>query len=77
MDLIQAKVMRNNFGLIERIEALIATAQQRIDEVIRELDRHRIIQEQLNSFEAAKGFGAAKVARPKMIEEKTTNKRVA
>jgi hypothetical protein len=77
MDLIQAKVMRENFNLIERIEALIATAQQRIDEVIRELDRHRIIQEQLKNFEATKSLAASKTAHPKMIEGQITNKKVA
>src|SRR5271154_1167887 len=46
MDLIQARVMKNNLDTIERIESLIATAQQRFDEIIREMDRHRIIQEQ-------------------------------
>ena len=76
MDLIQAKVMRKNLDLIERIENLIAIAQRRIDEVIRELDRHRILQKQLNSFqdrEAAK----FETIQPKMIEGKTTNKQVA
>jgi len=77
MDLIQAKVMRYNLRFIEQVEALIATAERRIDEVIRESDRHRIIQEQLNNFEAATSLAASKTAQPKMIEGKIANKKVA
>ena len=54
-DLLQAKVLRRNLDVIERIELLIATAQQRIDEVIRELDRHRFMRKQLNSFQDREG----------------------
>ena len=73
---IQAKVMRKNLDMIERIENLITIAQRRIDEVIRELDRHRIVQNQLNGFQH---LGGAKfeTTQPKMIEGKTTNKKVA
>jgi hypothetical protein len=76
MDLIQATVLQSNLDVIERIESLVATAQQRFDEVIRELDRHRIIQNQLNSpqnIERPK-FEAAQ---PKLIAAKPANKKVA
>jgi hypothetical protein len=76
MDLIQARVMRNNLDMIERIDNLIMIAQRRIDEVIRELDRHRIMQKQLNSFQDREG-SKFEVVGPKMIEGKTTNKKVA
>ena len=76
MDLIQARVMRNNLAIIEQIDNLIMIAQRRFDEVIRELDRHRIMQKQLNSFQDREvpKFGAVG---PKLIEGKTTNKKVA
>jgi hypothetical protein len=51
-DLIQARVITYNLDEIERIESLIAIAQRRIDEVIRELDRHRVVRGQLNKFKA-------------------------
>jgi hypothetical protein len=72
MDLIQARVMRHNLDMIEQIENLIMIAQRRIDEVVRELDRHRIMQKQHNSFQYREGpkFGAVE---PKLIEGKTTN----
>ena len=47
--------MRYNMHSIERIENLIMIAQRRIDEVIRELDRHRIMRKQLNSFQDREG----------------------
>ena len=76
MDLIQGKVMRRNLDIIERIENLIMIARRRIDEVIRELDRHRSMQKQLNSFQdrEAPKFRAVE---PKLIEGQTTNKKVA
>ena len=76
MNAIQAKVLRENLNTIERIDNLIMIAQRRIDEVIRELDRHRIMQKQLNSFQdrEAPKFGAVE---PKLIEGKITNRKVA
>jgi hypothetical protein len=76
MDTIQASVMRENLDMIEQIENLILISQRRIDEVIRELDRHRIMQKQLNSFQDRETpkFGAVE---PKLIEGQTTNKQVA
>jgi hypothetical protein len=53
LDLIQAKVITYNLDMIERIEALIASAQRRIDEVVRELDRHRVIGVQIKKFRVA------------------------
>jgi hypothetical protein len=68
--------MRSNLHLIEQIENLIVIAQRRIDQVMRELDRHRLTQKQLNSFQdrAAYKVGAFE---PKLIEGKATNKKVA
>ena len=76
MDLIQGRVMLNNLDTIERIENLIMIARRRFDEVFRELDRHRIMQKQLNSFQDREQskFGAVE---PKLIEGQTTNKKVA
>ena len=76
MNAIQAKVMRYNMHIIERIENLIMIAQRRIDEVIRELDRHRIRRKQLNSFQDREG-SKFEVVEPKLIEGKATNKKVA
>jgi hypothetical protein len=75
MDLIQARVLRRNLDTIERIENLVLIAQRRIDEVIRELDRHRVIRKQLNSLRDSEG-PKLKVVEPKLIEGKT-NKKVA
>jgi hypothetical protein len=74
-DVIQARVITNNLDTIERIEALIAIAQRRIDEVIRELDRHRVVRGQLNKFNVA--VDDTKAAPPKMITGKVINKKVA
>jgi hypothetical protein len=75
VDLIQARAITHNLTTIERIESLIAIAQRRIDEVIRELDRHRVIRPQLNKFGAiAEG---AKNAAPKMLTAKVVDKKVA
>ena len=75
VDLIKARVITNNLDTIERIESLIAIAQRRIDEVIRELDRHRVIRAQLNKFSVA--IDAANVVEPKLITGKVINKKVA
>ena len=74
-DLIQARVITRNLDEIERIEFLIAIAQRRIDEVIRELDRHRVIRGQLNKFSVA--IEPTNVVQPKMITGKAINKKVA
>jgi hypothetical protein len=74
-DLIQARVITQNLEEIERIEALIASAQRRIDEVIRELDRHRVIRVQLNKLN--NGTDGMKAAPPKMITGKVVDKKVA
>jgi hypothetical protein len=74
-DLMQARVITNNLYKIERIELLIASAQRRIDDVIRELDRHRVIRVQLNKFSTADEGN--KAAAPKMITGKVIDKKVA
>ena len=51
IDLIQQRVLKHNLDMIERINDLIIIAQRRIDEVMRELDRHRFMRAQLNSFQ--------------------------
>ena len=76
MDLIQGRVLRNGLDMIEKIDNLIAIAQRRIDEVIRELDRHRFMQKQLNSFQDRQG-SKLETVEPKMIEGKALNKKVA
>ena len=75
IDLIQARVITDNLDTIERIKFLIAIAQRRIDEVIRELDRHRVIRAQLNKFSVA--IDAANVVEPKLVTGKVINKKVA
>lgn len=76
IDLIQGRVLRNRLDMIEQIDNLIAMAQRRIDEVIRELDRHRFMQKQLNSFQDRQG-SKLETVEPKMIEGKALNKKVA
>ena len=66
MDAIQAKVMVRKFDTIEQIENLIATTERRFDAIIHEMDRHRLMRVHF--------VGAEK---PKMIEQKITNKKVA
>jgi hypothetical protein len=46
IDHIQARVMKDCMYWIERIEARIMTAQRRFDEIMRELHRHRFMQNQ-------------------------------
>ncbi len=75
-NLIQAQVMRSDFDSIERIESLMVTEQRRFDEVMRELDRHRYMQKQLRSFQDRRGPKLESIE-PRMIEGKTTNKKVA
>ena len=71
---IQATVMIQNFDKIEQIDNSIVIAQRRFDEVIRELDRHRFMQKQLNSFQDRQG-SKLETVEPKMIEGKALNKR--
>jgi hypothetical protein len=66
MDAIQAKVMLREFDKIEQIENLIAITERRFDTIIREMDRHRVLH--VHFVEAEK---------PKMIEQKIPNKKVA
>ena len=66
MDAIQAEVMVREFDTIEQIENLIATTERRFDAIIHEMDRHRLMR--VHFVEAEK---------PKMIEQKITNKKVA
>ena len=76
LDLIQAKVLVKNLDTIERLNDLIAIEQRRIDEVMRELDRHRFMQAQLNSFRDRQESKLA-TGGPKLIEGKALNKKVA
>jgi hypothetical protein len=52
-DLIQAEIIMRELDTIERIEHFIAVAQRRYDAIIRELDRHRFIQNQCDSIQNA------------------------
>src|SRR5262249_49073104 len=66
MDIIEAKIMLCQFDKIEQIENLIAIAERRFDAIIREMDRRRFLR--VHFVEAEK---------PKMIEQKMPNRRVA
>jgi hypothetical protein len=48
-NLIQAKIVVMQLSTIEQIERLNAIAQHRYDAIIREFDRHRLVQNQLES----------------------------
>lgn len=50
-DLIQANIVIRELNKIERIEHFIVIAQRRYDAVIRELDRHRFMQNQYDSIQ--------------------------
>ena len=76
IDLIQGWVLKNNLDMIERINDLITIAQRRIDEIMRELDRHRFMKKQLNSFQDPQESKLA-TGGPKLIEGKALNKKVA
>ena len=67
---------RKNLDMIERFHNLITIAQRRIDEVMRELDRHRFMRAQLNSFQDRQESKLT-TSRPKLIEGKALNKKVA
>ena len=49
MDLVHAGVIRTHLYSIQQIESFIGTAQQRIDEIMRELDRHRMMQKHFSN----------------------------
>ena len=76
VNLIQGEVLNKNLKMIERINDLILIAQRRIDEVMRELDRHRFMQAQLNSFQDRQESKLANGG-PKLIEGKALNKKIA
>ena len=58
--------MLREFDKIEQIENLIAITQRRFDAIVREMDRRRVVR--VHFVEAEK---------PKMIEQKISNKKVA
>jgi len=58
VDHIEAEVIHCNLQFIEQIEGLIATAQDRIDQIMRELNRHRFMQNQ------------GRLTSPAMLEDK-------
>jgi hypothetical protein len=68
MDLVQAGVIRTHLYSIQQIESLIGTAQQRIDEIVRELDRHRMMQKQFNNSPLPQQLNVDN-AQPKMIAD--------
>ena len=68
MDAIQARVVVQKFDTIERIESLISNAERRYDTIIREMDRHRVILDNIKLVELEK---------PKMLVQKTPSKKVA
>ena len=74
-DLIQAEIIIRELDTIERIEHFIAIAQRRYDAVIRELDRHRFIQNQRDSIQNAVE-AEFKTIKPTTVP-KITNKKVA
>ena len=76
IDEIQAKVIVDNLDTIERIKHLIIIEQQRLDAVIRELDRHRVTQKLYNNDQ---GVEEAKfrIVKPKTTIRKITNKKAA
>jgi hypothetical protein len=73
-DSIEAKILINNLDTIERVDQLIATAQRRLDTVIREIDRHRFVQHQ---FESSRNVVNAEFKRIEPIAQATKNKKVA
>ena len=77
MDAIQAKVMRSNLGMIERIEQLIMIAERRFDAVIREIDRHRLAQQQLSNSVQDALDAEFKIVTPEISEQKTTTQKAA
>jgi hypothetical protein len=74
---IQAKVMLRNLDTIERIEHLITIEEQRLDSVIREMDRHRGIRKHLDSKVKDVEEAEFKIVKPKTTIRKITNKKAA
>lgn len=74
-DLIQAELIIDELDTIERIDQFMAIAQRRYDGVIRELDRHRFIQNQRDSIHNAVE-AEFKIIKPATVP-KITNKKVA
>jgi hypothetical protein len=68
---IQSDVVRDQLYFIQPIEALIAAAQRRIDEIDRELYRHRFMQIQLRGMPSAEEVRGKNGGR-KMIEATAT-----
>jgi len=66
MDAIQAKVMVRYFDKIEQIENSIAITERRFDAIVREMDRRRLTRVHF-----------AEAEKPKLIDQKITNKKVA
>src|SRR5262249_52253243 len=50
-NLIQANVVITHLDTIERLGQSIANAQRRLDAVVREIDRHRFVQDQRESIQ--------------------------
>jgi hypothetical protein len=71
MDLVQAGVMRTHFYSIQQIESLIGAAQQRVDDIMRELDRHRAMQKHCSHSPHPQTLNADNT-QPKMIARKPT-----
>jgi hypothetical protein len=76
VDVIQAKIIVRELNTIERIEHLIMAARQRFDAVVREIDRHRIMQIQLSSVQVVEDANL-KTINPKVGIRKITNQKVA
>jgi hypothetical protein len=77
MSEIQANVMVRNLDMIERIEHLITIEEQRLDAIIRELDRHRSMQKHLDNNVKDVEEAELKIVKPKTTIQKITNKQAA
>jgi hypothetical protein len=75
MNAIQAKVMVNNIRMIERIEQLIMIEERRFDAIIREIDRHRLTQQQLSNSVRDVLDAEFNIVSPKISEQKTTTQK--
>jgi hypothetical protein len=75
MDLVHAGVIRTHLYSIQQIESLIGTAQQRIDEIMRELDRHRMMQKHFSNSPHSQTH--LDDTPPKMIAGKPTTEEAA
>jgi hypothetical protein len=65
---IQATAMIDEINSIERIEALVMNAERRVDAVIRELDRHRTMQNL--HYDMRNSQAKLKTVEPRLIDEK-------